>query len=73
MKNRFINLNCKIPSPVKDLLKKRSIYEGVPMTVIVQELITLGLIMRIKHKEKLHDEIVKIQNIEKQSIGFVEH
>lgn len=73
MKNKFINFNCKIPTTVKDLLKNQSIQEGIPMGVIAQELLMVGLIMRIKDKEKLHIEFQKIQSLEKKSIGFVEH
>jgi hypothetical protein len=73
MKNKFINFNCRIPTAVKDLLKNQSTQEGVPMGTIAQELLMVGLIMRIKDKDKLFMEFEKIQNKEKQSIGFMEY
>jgi hypothetical protein len=73
MTNSFTNINCKIPKNVKEVLKKQSDKERVSMSVIVQDILMVGLLMRVSHKEKVINDFEKIQDSDKKSIGFMEY
>lgn len=73
MNNNLVNFNCKIPAMIKDILQKQSKQEGIPMSIIAQELIEFGLMQRIKHKEGIKNKFLEIQNLDNKSIGFLEY